>query len=151
MSIITSPTNYYNLFPNKTSVTVDFTSATWNTIATHEVFTVTGLVRCLILPRCTENMAAGAGGTMKLGIEGVTNDFVVATLFSAITADTIWLTATPAQRYNIGQAFDKLNFGLDIGYEIETAAFTDGTMVFDCLWLPISDNGNVVAGAGGAL
>ena len=31
--------------PNHIAVTVDMTSATWNTVATHKVFAVTGVVR----------------------------------------------------------------------------------------------------------
>ena len=151
MGINSQSVTLLDRFSNKTSITVDFTSATWNTIATHELFTVTGLVRYLLVPRCTEDLTAGAGGTIKLGVEGATNYLIAATLFSLIDNGLIWMDATPSNRYAFTAGLDRLSNGADIGYEIETNAFTDGTMIFDCYWEAISDDGNVVAGAGGAL
>jgi len=42
-------------------------------------------------------------------------------------------------------------YNTDIGYEIKTAALTDGTMEFNCYWLPLESGALLQAGAGGTL
>ncbi len=36
-------------------------------------------------------------------------------------------------------------------YQIGVEALTTGSIVFHCVWVPLSDGANVVAGAGGTL
>ena len=60
--------------PNYLAITADFTSATWNTVATHEILTVTGLVRLYVVAEVTGN-GAGATATIELGNEA-RNNFV---------------------------------------------------------------------------
>ena len=139
---------------NYLPVTVDFSSATWNTVATHELFTVTGLVRVQIIPECTEDLVAGAGGTISLGIEGGTTAMNTATLFSLIDSNDLWLDeTTPSPLFSSTELIDKIINNNDIGFEIATNAFTDGTMIFHCWWEPLNQTtpGTVVAGAGGTL
>jgi hypothetical protein len=51
----------------------------------------------------------------------------------------------------VAAVFDWVLNGLDIGYEIGVEALTAGSIVFHCVWVPLSDGANVVAGAGGTL
>ena len=133
------------------SVTADFSLAAWNTIATHEVFTVTGDVRLLILPRITESLV-GAGLTIQLGIAGATTAWIAATAVAAMVLGTSWLDTTPAATDLFTALLDRIVMaGNDVGYEILVAAATDGTIVFEGFWEPLSPGSTVVAGTGVAL
>lgn len=131
-------------------LTVDFTSATWNTAATHELFTVTGLVRMQLIPECTEDLAS-AGGSISLGTETNTSGFIAATVATTIDNGELWLTGTPIAFIASTSIIDDLVNGSDVGYEITVGALTDGTMKFHCFWEPIGAGATVVAGAGGVL
>lgn len=153
------PLKYLGLFDNLVTVTIDFTSATWNTVATHEVFTVTGVVAAATVWTITETLTSGGAATMGIGIEGaVTNyggNYAVASLTAGVFP-TPGGTSTAAHQNMAPQLFTssgahKLLDGLDIGYQINVAAMTDGTIVAYCFWTPISAGATVVAGAGGSL
>lgn len=143
---------------NYLSVEADLSSATWNTAASHEVFTVTGLVRIRVLIQCTETLTDAAdGASIQFGVEGATDAWIATTGAAGAGGDTIaagevWIDATPADTHiDTSSVFDKIVSGLDIGYQITGAALQNGTLVFHAWWLPISADGLVVAGAGGAL
>lgn len=138
--------------PNYIAVTADFTSATWNTIATHEVFTVTGLVRMFVIAEVTGN-GAGATATIELGNEASTGTWIAATTITDMASGEIWADATPTETEGNYSSllFDKVVNAVDIGYEIKVAAATGGSIVFHCCWEAINSTGAVVAGAGGAL
>lgn len=140
---------------NYLPVTVDFTNATWNTVATHELFTVTGLVRIQLLAECTEDLAGGAGATISLGIESDTDLFTEAKLFSLVDAGEFVITgiADPANNLASSVLADHILNNSDIGYEIAVNALTDGTITYHLWWEPLvsSNPGSVVAGAGGVL
>jgi len=145
---------------NHIEVSVDLNSATWNTVATHEVFTVTGTVRMRFLILCTETLTDAANlAVIQFGVAGTTNAFIAATDAAGkngntIEADEIWCDATPADTYGDADTvvLDKVvTGGLDVGYEITGEALTDGTLVFHAWWEPLDAAGVVVAGAGGVL
>ena len=146
----------------RTEYTIDFTVAAWKTVATHEVFTVTGLVRVLLFWRCTESLLGGAGALAQIafGVEGETNRYAGAQLCTAIDAGEFVAPAAGGAVTKletsafIGHATndaDTVLDGLDIGYEITVEAETDGTIQAICFWTPISSDGAVVVGAGGVL
>lgn len=140
------------------AVTADMTSATWNTSAgggTHEVFTVTGAVRMRIWVTCTGNLAsAGDGATLTFGIAGAADAFIAATNEDALDDGDLWYDASPTVTYDtFGNAVMDyvINNGTDVGYAIVGEDLTAGTLVFHCVWEPLSATGAVAAGAGGAL
>lgn len=129
-------------------------SATWNTQASHEVFTVTGLVRLRMWVECTTNLAsAGDAAQLQLGVEGATNAFIAATNEDALDANDIWYDATPTVVYDTAanSILDYVVNGLDVGYEITGEALTAGALTFHCAWDALNSTGNVAAGAGGSL
>lgn len=146
---------------NYFTITADMTSATWNTQASHEIATVTGLVHIIVIPECTSTLTDTAdGASIQLGIEGSTAILIASTGAAGAGANTIatgefWLDATPADLVDTRTAEDALDFmvanGNDVGYEITGAALTGGTLVFHVFWEPISSTGAVTAGAGGSL
>jgi hypothetical protein len=147
-----SALNYNAL--NYLAVTVDLESAAWNEVATQTVFAITGLCRLRILIECTESCtSADAGGTMKLGYTGATDGILGATSIDAFAAGELWIDTSPTEQYGTFAAtvFDRVSNGIDIGFEIETKAGTDGTIVFHCWWEPLNGTGAVAAGTGQAL
>ena len=141
-------------------VTADMSSATWNTATTHEVFTVTGMVRMRVLVECTGTLQDAADlATISLGDEVTAASFIAATdaagkNATTISAGELWCDATPA---DVVTAFatavlDRIvPAGLDVGYTIGGEALTGGSLVFHCWWEPLNATGAVAAGAGGVL
>lgn len=149
---------YNSTCPFYTKVTADLSSATWNTAAKHEVFTVTGLVRMRIFIECTETLVDAAdGASIQFGVESATNAFIASTGAAGAGGNTIstgevWIDNSPADvQYASTAILDKVVNGEDVGYEITGAALTDGTLVFHCYWEPLNATGNIVEGAGGTL
>lgn len=140
--------------PNYLSVTATMTSATWNTETTHEVFTVTGLVRLRMWIECTTNVtSSGGGATLTFGPETLGTGIIAATGEDDIDAGELWYDDSPTTAYDTyaNAVFDYVVNGLDIGYDIDGEALTAGVLVFHCVWEPLNSTGNVTAGAGGAL
>lgn len=136
------------------AVSADLSNATWKSIASHEVFNVTGLVRLRMWVECTENVTSALGGaTLQFGYAGLTNAFIVATGEDDIDAGELWFDATPTEAGGrfADVVFDEVLNALDVGYEIVGEATTDGTLVFHCVWEPMNATGAVVAGDGSPL
>lgn len=137
---------------NHLVVTADLaTGSSWETAASHEVFTVTGLVRVRLWALCTENVAGG--GSIQFGYEGATDGLIASTTATDLDANELWYDATPTTQIDTfaNVVFDRVINGLDIGYEITAAATTNGTLEFHCVWEPLTAGASVVAGAGGTL
>lgn len=137
------------------AVTATLTSATWNSDATHEVFTVTGTVRMRMWITCSSNVGS-VGGTAVLmfGTETDTDAFIASTDETEIDSGDLWYDATPTTQWdtfgNVVMDY-VITGGLDVGYEIDTEACNAGVLTFHCVWEPLSSDGAVTAGAGGAL
>lgn len=137
---------------NYLAVTADLTSATWNTVASHEILTVTGAVRVRILPICSGSVTSGGAITGILGTETTTNGMIASTDLTTLDAGMAWLSATPSHLYAKTSVLDFIIAnGQDVGYTIGSNAATGGTIVFHVWWEPLNSTGAVAAGAGGAL
>ena len=135
--------------PNYIAVTVDLSSATWNTVATHEVFTVTGAVRMRMWAHC--NRALEGRGYLSLRSKydaqwttGCLDDIGVGFIDNQGNGYAVY--SGPLD--NI--IFDKVTIE-DVGYQITSDPATDGILIFRCVWEPLSAGATVVAGAGGPL
>ena len=164
MAIIIRGANYADINvsnPNYLSVAVDFSSATWNTVATHELFEVTGLVRISMYAECTATLTDAADAArIQLGYEGDTDFFIASTEgatagVNLIQTGALWYDTTPTL---IPAALGTAVFttamvptGLDIGYEITGAEFQTGGITFHLVWQGLNASGGVTAGAGGVL
>ena len=136
------------------SKSVDLSAATWKSIASHEVFTVTGLVRVRTWVECTVNVTStGGAATLQYGVAGTTDGFITATDENAIDAVELWYDTSPTTNHDTfaNVVFDYVVNGLDIGYEIADEATTAGTLVFHLVYEPLNSTGLVVVGAGGTL
>jgi hypothetical protein len=146
--------------PNYLMVTADMTSATWNTVASHEVFTCTGAAKVYTWVICTDTLTDAAdAATIQYGNETATDAIIATTNAAGAGGDTIstgeiWADATPTETYGDPDSLILQHMvigGLDIGYEIAGEALTGGSLDFHCVWYPMDSTGNVVVGAGGAL
>ncbi len=141
---------------NYLSVTADLTSVTWNTVAAHEIATVTGMVHLLIIPEVTGTVTSGGGAaTLVLGDETTADSIIASTDSEALATGEVWFDTTTTRTLAATSIYEKTNIvvggGKDIGYTIGTEALTGGSIVFHMWWRPISATGAVVAGAGGPL
>jgi hypothetical protein len=146
---------------NYFTVTADMSSATWNTAATHEIAAITGMVRMIIIPECTETLTDAAdGASIQLGHESSTTALIGSTGAAGaggntLSAGEIWVDTSPADVFALTSNARALDFiiagGLDVGYEITGAALTEGTIVFHVFWEALNATGAVTAGAGGVL
>lgn len=143
-----TPIQLEGVYPYSFTVTADFTSATWNTIATHEVVNVTGAVALQIFPVCQGDLTGA--GSIRLGTDTNTAAFIVATTATNIDNGEIWASASPTANLAKSAWLDTLVTG-DVGYEITTAALTGGSLLFVVFWQPMAAGSTAVAGTGGAL
>jgi hypothetical protein len=136
---------------NHVQTTADFAVAAWNTVAKHEVFTVSGMVRLYMWVECTENVAGA--GSIQFGHEDATNAFIASTTGTDLDAGYLWYDATPAAKLDTAAnaILDYVVIGVDVGYEITGAVLSDGNLVFHCVWEPLSVGASVVAGTGVSL
>lgn len=141
---------------NYLAVTADFTSATWNTVAAHEILTVTGAAHVIILPEVKGTVTSAGGlATLILGDETTTNSLITSSDAEGLAAGEWWFDSTVTRTLAASSIFRALDFvvanGKDIGYTIGTEALTGGSILFHVWWEPIDSTGAVAAGAGGAL
>lgn len=137
---------------NYVAVTADFSSATWNTIGTHEILTVPAQgMRVIIIPEIVTTLTSGGAATLSLGEEAAGTSIIGATAVAALTAGKFWLTATPAAAFAKSSVIDRVVHTLDIGFAVAAFAFTGGRIDFHIWTIPLTNNGSVNAGAGGAL
>lgn len=142
--------------PNYLSVTAALDTTTWNSAATHEIFTVSGLVHVRLIAEVTTtgDDTTGDTATIQLGFAGETDNLIAATEVDDLTAGELWYDATPTTSYDTvaNVVLERIvNNGIDIGYEIAGEAAVDGAIVFHCWWEPLNATGAVAAGAGGTL
>lgn len=111
------------------------------------LFTVTGRVLMVsIAPFCTESLASAGGGTLALGVTGNTAAMIAATTATDIDSGDVWVDATPAVgAESLPAALGPVLVSANIVGTVGTADITDGTIEFDCLWLPMSAGASLVA------
>ena len=139
---------------NHIAVSVDFSNATWNTAASHEVFDVTGLVRMRIWIECDATLTDAANGAaIQFGFAGATNALIASTDSDDMVTGELWYDATPTTTYETtaNAILDYVSKAIDVGYEITGEALLTGTIVFHCAWDALNATGAVAAGAGGSL
>ena len=110
------------------------------------LFTITGRVWMTGFSAfCTETLT-GAATTVSVGVASSVAGIIAVSTGTDIVANDWWVDATPAE---IGLAdpvttqVDMLVSQTIICDVIGAAGVTDGTIVFDCWFVPITDNGNL--------
>ena len=113
------------------------------------VFTITGRVLVhAVTAFCTEDLA-GATATLALGTTGDTDAFIASTTATDIDANDWWSAASPPAASSNTLA-DSVTGGITTSQRaktlsanmfitIATADITDGTIVFDVIYTPLTD------------
>ena len=134
------------------------TTGTWSTVASHEIATVTGMVRMLIIPECVTTVASVSDtGTIQLGDEVATDSIIAASTLGSgsMAAGELWVDATLTRTILTKTQLNAIEIvvagGQDIGYEVAVNALSGGSMIFHIYWTPLDTTGAVVAGEGGTL
>lgn len=133
---------------NYLSVPITFAALTTGSVATHELFTVTGLVRVKIIAEVTLDVAGT--GTIELGVENDTDAYIATTTGTDLDTGELWYDATPTTVTDTTTTviLDKIVNGEDIGYEIKTNTLTGGSITFHLWYTPLNATGAVVASDG---
>lgn len=156
--------------PNHICVVADMSSSTWNTVGSHEVFTVTGAVHIKAWAFVTESFAGASGGwafgtdfasnaisNIPLGAGNLTSGAWISWLDTSIGSSDAFgggdfiQTSYLSGSWPLNGLLDIFVYNADLGHEISTAAFTDGTIEYHCIWQPLSAGATVTAGSGGSL
>ncbi|MGH9462011.1 MAG: hypothetical protein ACRD1X_12380 [Vicinamibacteria bacterium] len=148
---------YFGLFRKRTQLLVDFSVAGWKEVAAHEIFTVTGVVEGYFYGEITQSLTSGGAATLAHGHEaGATYYGGAIALASLIAARFVphgaAATSAATHQYLHGTTPNhSILIGVDIGYTVGAQPMTGGKILYSFAWNPLSDDGRVVVGAGGAL
>lgn len=128
--------------------TIAFTGAAGlGAVGTVAIGTVTGRVFIhRITAYCTESLVSAGGGTLSLGVTGATTFFVASTTATDIDTGEWWFDNSPdAAAFDISAstgAFTSV-IAADIIATVGTGDITDGTIVFEVVWEPVSVGGSI--------
>ena len=138
--------------PFKEKKTITFDGGTTNAIGDHDgtgdpftIFTVTGDVLVEVVGVVKTTLVGAA--TLEVGVTGAT----AAILAQVADATTLAVNEFWAADNSVSLAegfapsVHGIGGGLDIIGTVGTANITAGVIDFYCYWLPVSDDGNVVA------
>ena len=117
------------------------------------VWTITGrVIVCWLTAFCTEDLASAGGGTISLGTASRVTKFLASITATTLDINEWWVDGSPlSEALNIinqttnGSDPSQMNVVLssDVIIDVLTADVTDGTIVFDCWYLPITSNGSL--------
>jgi len=145
----------------KLQTSINFATAGWNEVRSHEVFTVTGFVSALVFYRVTQSLTSGGAATVAFGDQGSTGRYSAAQAYTNLTAGNLVSPGATVSAFlrlwnnyfvsGTGNNADNVYIDWDLGYEIAAAALTGGIIEATCFWTPISDGATVALGNGEAL
>ena len=155
INVIVPFTNVVNMEEQYLCVEADLTDATWNTVASHLLFGVTGLVKVKLLAEVVEegDDTTGDTATICLGFKGATNALIAATKVDNLAAGELWYDATPTTTYDTtaNTVLERIVNGVDIGYEIAGEAAKAGKIKFHCWYTPLNAGAVISVGTGAAM
>ena len=125
----------------QTSKTITYVAGTTGAIGTTTLFTVTGTVALNVFGMCTSDLTGT--GTIEIGVAGSTACLANQQTATSIDLNEVWHDAVLAIGGQVTGHEHVVNQNV-----IQTIAgntVTGGTITFYCLWIPLSDDGNVVA------
>lgn len=107
--------------------------------------TVTGAVLIThLMARCTENLA-GATATVELGTADNTAGLIAQTTATDIDANDFWKDSSPEVK--VSDAIVNKVVNANIILTVATADVTDGTLIIEGYYLPLSPDGMLSAAA----
>lgn len=114
------------------------------------IFAVTGDVLLTVLGVCKALLDSGGAATVQLGIVGNTAALIALTTATDIDANETWQDVGPEANPGAVDVFGGARQfvvagGADIILTVATANLTAGVLDFHCFWVPLSNDGAVVA------
>ena len=138
-----------NILPNMVTKDVVFDGGTADGIGNDggaldplTLFTVTGTVVMSVIGYCTVLLVGG--GTQEVGTALLPAGLIAQTTDTAIDADEIWHDATPDSSIEAVTIMVPKIVNQDVIMTTGTTDTTAGAITFQCLWAPLSVDGNVV-------
>ena len=129
--------------PNHIAVTVDMTSTTWNTVATHKVFAVTGAVRMRLWVQ-SNSLASGTNEAYMSLLVGAALEVFRAGKIE--NTNGFWVGQNAYQAFSpFDQILPDYALAENVGYGITIEPLTGGYLIFHCVWEPLSAGATVVA------
>tara|TARA_R110000868_G_scaffold86958_1_gene243511 strand:- start:3114 stop:3566 length:453 start_codon:yes stop_codon:yes gene_type:complete len=122
---------------------ITYAAGTTGATGATTLFTVTGVVALRVFALCGLDLTSGGAATMEVGVAGGTATLIAQTTATAIDVGEIWIDTAPAL-VELLPAFSLIS-ELDVIQTIATTTVTGGSLTYYCIWIPISDTGNVVA------
>lgn len=140
---------------NYLSVSLNFSSDLWNTIGSHRLFTVNGLVRMKLIARIVSDCSDGGGGlgTISFGVTGSTGAFISSSCkINDLSAGELWYATTSAvKQISYASMIDRIVNNVNVGITIATHAAVSGIINFNCLWYAFEPDSVVSPSYGGVL
>jgi hypothetical protein len=124
------------------SATITFAAATTGAVASHALFTVTGVVDVTLFAVVGTDVVGS--GTIEVGTALSTAGLLAQVAGTALDANEIWHDGTPDSSLELDSVLTKKIITQSIAYKIATDTLTGGTIKFYLSWTPISSDGNVV-------
>lgn len=133
------------VLPNKLeSSLITFAALTTGSVASHALFTVTGVVAMTVFAVVGTDATSGGAATIEVGTALNTAGLIALTTYDKLDANEIWHDATPDASIELDSVLTKKIVTQDVAYKITDATITGGTIKFYCSWYPISSDGAVV-------
>lgn len=125
------------------SKSITYAAGTTGATGAATLFTVTGVVALRVFAVCGADLTSGGAATIEVGIAGATAGLIAQTTATGIDVGEIWID-TAAATLELLPALTIVN-GTNIIQTIGTTTVSGGSLTYYCLWVPISETGNVVA------
>lgn len=122
---------------------ITYSALTTGATGATTLFTVTGLVAVRVFAVVSGADLTGSG-TLEVGISGNTAALLAQTTGTALDVGEIWIDSGPAT-VELLPGYSVLKPDANIIQTIGTDTITAGTLTYYCFWVPLSDDGNVVA------
>lgn len=125
------------------SKSITYAAGTTGATGATTLFTVTGVVALRVFAVCGADLTSGGSATIEVGIAGATATLIAQTTATGIDVGEIWIDNAPAT-IELLPALSILN-GTNVIQTIGTTTVSGGSLTYYCLWVPLSETGNVVA------
>lgn len=125
------------------SKSITYAAGTTGATGATTLFTVTGVVALRVFAVCGADLTSGGSATIEVGIAGTTAGLIAQTTATGIDVGEIWID-NAAATLELLPALTIVN-GTNIIQTIGTTTVSGGSLTYYCLWVPISETGNVVA------
>lgn len=119
--------------------TIEYAAGTTGAVGTTTLFRVTGTVALNVWGLCTEDLSGS--GTLELGVAGATAALADQHNATAIDNHEVWHNGILAIGGQVAEHWHIVN--QDVIQTIGTNTVTDGTIVFYCGWIPLTEGATV--------